>query len=149
MQKKDQTFSKICEFKALVEKGMQKHVKALRSDNGFEYISNEFKKFCSKAGIKRELIVPHNPQLNGVTERKNKIIVGAERAIFHDQGLLLHLWAEASNTTLFVQNRSPHLIPGISTPEKAFSGKKLDVSYFKIFASSIYFHVTKDSRKKL
>jgi hypothetical protein len=43
MQKKDQTFSKFCEFKALVEKESGKQVKALRSDNGGEYISNEFK----------------------------------------------------------------------------------------------------------
>jgi hypothetical protein len=45
MQEKDQTFSKFCEFKALVEKELRKKVKDLRSDNGGEYISNEFKDF--------------------------------------------------------------------------------------------------------
>ena len=77
MQKKDQTFSKFCEFKALVEKELGKKVKALRSDNGGEYISKKFKEFCNKEGIRRELIAPHNPQQNGVTERKNRTIVGA------------------------------------------------------------------------
>jgi hypothetical protein len=48
MQKKDQTFSKFCEFKALVEKESGKQVKALRRDNGGEYISNEFKYFYSR-----------------------------------------------------------------------------------------------------
>ena len=48
MQKKDQTFSKFCEFKALVEKESGKQVKALQSDNGGEYISNKFKDLCSK-----------------------------------------------------------------------------------------------------
>ena len=48
MQKKSETFSKFCEFKALVDKELGKQVKALRSDNGGEYISNEFKYFCSK-----------------------------------------------------------------------------------------------------
>jgi transposase InsO family protein len=62
MQKKDQTFSKFCEFKALVDKESRKKVKALRSDNGGEYISNEFKDFCSREGIQRELIAPQNPQ---------------------------------------------------------------------------------------
>ena len=33
MQKKDQTFAKFCEFKALVEKDTVNKVKALRSDN--------------------------------------------------------------------------------------------------------------------
>ena len=37
----------------------------------------------------------------------------------------------------------------MSTPEEAFTGKKPDVSHFKIFGSSVYVHVTKDTRKKL
>ena len=45
-----------------MEKESGKKVKALRSDNGGEYISNEFKNFYSKEGIRRELIAPHNPQ---------------------------------------------------------------------------------------
>ena len=61
MQKKSETYSKFCEFKALVEKESRKQVKALRSDNGGEYISGEFKDFCIKEGIQRELIAPHNP----------------------------------------------------------------------------------------
>ena len=51
MQKKYQMFSKFLEFKALVEIYKRKHVKALMSDNGGEYISNEFKKFYSKERI--------------------------------------------------------------------------------------------------
>jgi transposase InsO family protein len=89
MQKKDQTFSKFCEFRALVEKESRKQVKDLRSDNGGEYMSNEFKEFCSREGIQRELIVPHNPQQNGVTKRKNRTIVGVARAMLHDQGLVV------------------------------------------------------------
>ena len=71
MQKNSETYSKFCEFKALVEKESWKKVKALRSDNGGEYISDEFKDFCKEEGIRRELIAPHNPQQNGVAERKN------------------------------------------------------------------------------
>jgi hypothetical protein len=46
MQKKDRTFSKFCEFKALVEKELGKQVKALRSNNGGEYISNNSKTYA-------------------------------------------------------------------------------------------------------
>ena len=69
--------------------------------------------------------------------------------MLHDQGLLLHLWAKACNIVVFVQNHSPHRILGMSTLEEAFSGKKPNVSYFKIFGSSFYFHVTKDAKKKI
>jgi hypothetical protein len=149
MQKKDQTFSKFYEYEALVEKESGKQVEALRSNNGGEYISNEFKEFYSREGIRRELIAPHNPQQNGVAERKNRTIVGAARAMLHDQGLLMHLWEEACNTTVYVQNRCPHRLLGMSTPGEAFVGKKLDVSHFKNFGASVYVHVTKDSRKKM
>ena len=84
MQKKHQMFSRFLEFKATVEKDTGKHVKALRSDNGGEYISNEFKNFCNKEGIRRELITPQNPQQNGVAEIKIKTIVGATRVMLHD-----------------------------------------------------------------
>jgi len=39
MQKKDQTFLRFYEFKALAEKESRKKIKALRSDNGGEYVS--------------------------------------------------------------------------------------------------------------
>ena len=60
MRKKDETFSKFVEFKALVEKETSKKVKALRSNNGGEYVLNEFKNLCAKEGIRQELRTPHN-----------------------------------------------------------------------------------------
>ena len=38
MRKKDETFSKFVEFKALVEKDIDKKVKTLRRDNEGEYL---------------------------------------------------------------------------------------------------------------
>jgi hypothetical protein len=69
--------------------------------------------------------------------------------MLHDQGILMHLWAEACNIAIYVKNRCPHRVLGMSTLEEAFAGKKPNVSHFKIFGSSVYVHVTKDSRKKL
>lgn len=131
------------------EKYTGKKVKALRSENGGENISNEFKNFCASEGIRRELIAAHNPQPNAVVERKKKTIVGEAWVMFHDQVLPLHLWEEACNTTVFLQNIIPHWILGMSTLEETFSGKILDVSYIKILVSYVYFHVTKYARKKL
>ena len=39
MQKKDQNFLRFYEFKALAEEESGKKIKALRSDNGGEYVS--------------------------------------------------------------------------------------------------------------
>ena len=47
-------------------------------DNGGEYTSNEFLEYCSSEGIKKEHIVPHTPQQNGVAERKNRTLVDSQ-----------------------------------------------------------------------
>jgi len=39
MKKKDQTFLRFCEFKALAEKECGKKIKGLHSENGGEYVS--------------------------------------------------------------------------------------------------------------
>ena len=79
----------------MVDKEFGKNIKALWSDNGGEYVSNEFNNFCVAERIKQDLMTPHNPQQNGVDGRKNISIIEAVRAMLHDQGLPLHLWAEA------------------------------------------------------
>ena len=91
MKKKDEVFSKFMEYKALVENQTRKKIKALRSDNRREYVPYAFKDLYEKDGIRRELIAPHNPQQNGVAERKNCSIVGAAKAMLHDQALPMFL----------------------------------------------------------
>ena len=55
------------------------------------------------------------------------MIMGVVRAMLHDQGLPIHLWAEVCNTAVYVQNHCPHKKLGMTTPEEAFSGKKPDI----------------------
>ena len=45
----------------------------------------------------------------------------------------MHLWVEACNISVYVQNRCPHRVLGRSTLEEDFTSKKLDVSHFNIF----------------
>jgi hypothetical protein len=61
----------------------------------------------------------------------------------------MHLWAEASSTTVYVQNRSPHKILGYKTPEEVFTGKKPKISHSRIFGCPVFIHVPKEKRTKL
>jgi len=45
--------------------------------------------------------------------------------------------------------RCPHQALGSKTHEEKFTGKKPDVSHFKIFGNPVYFHVPKEKRNKL
>jgi transposase InsO family protein len=121
----------------------------LRSDNGGEYTSRDFSDFYIETRIKREYNVPYNPQQNGVAERKNRSIVEATKAMIHDQNLPMIMWVEASMTTMYVQNMSPHKILKNMTPEEAFTGVKPEVGHFRIFGCPVYIHVPKEKRTKL
>jgi transposase InsO family protein len=120
LKTKDGVLARFQEFKAQVENLTGRKIKVLRSDNGGEYTSRDFSDFCIEAGIKREYTIPYNPQQNGVAERKNRSIVEATKAMIHDQNLPMILWAEASMTTVYVQNRSPHKILKNMTPRRSF-----------------------------
>jgi transposase InsO family protein len=62
LKAKNETFSKFLEFKELIENQTGKHICAMRTDNGGEFESHQFDDFCKEVGIKRQLIVPYNPQ---------------------------------------------------------------------------------------
>ena len=71
------------------------------------------------------------------------------RVMLHDQDLLMHLWAEAARTTMYVQNYTPHRVLKNKTLEEVFFGKKPKVSHLRIFGYPMYIHIPKKKRTKL
>jgi hypothetical protein len=67
---KSDAFESFKARKVMVEKQTERKLKVLRTDNGMEFCSTDFKSFCRKEGIVRHHIIPHTPQQNGVLSRK-------------------------------------------------------------------------------
>ena len=84
-----------------------------------------------------------------MSERKNRAIVGAARAMIHDQGLPLFLWVEACNIVVYLQNRGPHRVLENITPEEAFTGEKPRVGHLRIFGCLTHSYISKEQRTKL
>lgn len=59
IKSKSETLEKFKEFKNLVENETNKKIKTLRTDNGKEYINNEFKLFLCKSGIQHQTSNPY------------------------------------------------------------------------------------------
>jgi ribonuclease HI len=75
MKEKSEVFFRFKEFKATVESMLNKKIKRFRTDNGGEFTSINFNKFCQEQGIRRELSCAYTPQQNGVAERKIRHLV--------------------------------------------------------------------------
>jgi len=81
IKNKSDVFDTFKKWKALVEIETGKKLKCLRSDNGGEYCSKEFDRYCSEHGIRKEKTVPRTPQENGVSERMNRTIMEHARCM--------------------------------------------------------------------
>jgi hypothetical protein len=71
------------------------------------------------------------------------------KTMIHDQYLSMHLWAEATRTSVYVHNILSHGALGFKTHEEMFSGKKPKVSHLKIFGYHVFVHIPKEKRTKL
>eukprot|EP00253_Pinus_taeda_P022677 PITA_22677 len=114
------TFKK---WKALVEIETGNKLKCLRSENGGEYCSKEFDRYCSEHGIHKEKTVPRTSQEKGVLERMNRTIMECARG------------------------PSSSLDGGV--PEEAWTGKTINYSFLKPFGCEAFVHINKENRTKL
>lgn len=148
LQSKSQTFDKFREYKAEVEKEMNKSIKCLRTDNGSEYCNRVFDNFLKSEGIKHQTTAPYTPEQNSVAERANRTIIEKARTLLSEANLRKKYWAEAVNTVVYLKNRSPTKAVKDSVPEELWTGKKVDLSHLKVFGCLAYGLKPKQKRQK-
>jgi transposase InsO family protein len=68
LQSKDEAFDAIKKVHKAAELEKSLKLKALRTDRGGEFNSQEFAEYCEQHGIKHFLTAPYTPQQNGVVE---------------------------------------------------------------------------------
>ena len=138
LKKKSEAFDCFQTFKEFVENECDKKIKCLRSDNGGEYVSNEFNKFCDVNGIKRHFSVTETPQQNGVVERKNRTVVEMARTMLHEAKLSNVLWPQAIHTAVHILNRCLLRNNQSVTPYQMWKGRPANVKHFRIFGCKCY-----------
>jgi hypothetical protein len=149
MKEKSEVFFRFKEFKATVESMLNKKIKRFRTDNGGEFTSINFNKFCQEQGIRRELSCAYTPQQNGVAERKIRHLVETCRSWLYAKNLPKALWAEGMACAAYVINRVPLSPINMKSPYELMFEEKPSVKHFKVFGSICYVHVPDAKRTKL
>lgn len=124
-------------------------VKVVRSDRGSEYVSREFRAYLDEKEIAQDLTTVYTPEQNGAAERDNRTILEAARSMLFAANIHERFWGEASNTAVYILNRTAtRTLDGV-TPYEAWHKVKPSVSHIRIFGCDAYVHVPKELRHKL
>nr|GEV16671.1 hypothetical protein [Tanacetum cinerariifolium] len=146
---KDETSPIFKTFITGIENQLSLKVKVIRSDNGTEFKNNDLNQLCGMKGIKREFSVPRIPQQNGIAKRKNKTLIEAAKTMLAYSLLLIPFWAEAVNTTCYVQNRVLLTKPHNKTPYELLHGRTPSIGFMRPFGCPVTILNTLDSLGKL
>ena len=132
IKSKSEVLSKFVEYVTMMENETDLQVRAIRTDNGGQYTSQYFKKFCADKGVAHQLTNPYTPEQNGVSERLNSTLIESARSMLIHAKMPLKFWAEAVNTAVYLHNRSPTSALKGKTPFESWSGKKPNASNLKV-----------------
>ncbi|KAJ9515742.1 hypothetical protein QJQ45_008622 [Haematococcus lacustris] len=122
--------------------------KAIRTDNGTEYVNSRMREYCASKGIVHQHSAPYSPQQNGAAERLNRTIFEKARSIIHSADISLSFWAHAVKFANHVRCLLP--VSGQPlTPWEAFYGVKPDLSGLRVFGCRVWLHIPDHQRSKL
>ncbi|KAK8661417.1 hypothetical protein V6N13_091022 [Hibiscus sabdariffa] len=125
------------EFKNEVQNQHGKSIKALRSDRGGEYLSQDFDELLKECGTVSQLTPPGTPQWNGVSERRNRTLLDMVRSMMSHTDLPTSFWGYALKATAFTLNRVPSKSVQ-KTPHEMWTGKRPNISFMKIWGCKAY-----------
>ena len=131
MRRKSKAFEKFKEFRAEVENQLGKHIKAIQSDQGGEYLLGDFKDYLTQNGIVSQLTALGTPQQNGIAERRNRTLLEMVRSMMSYSTLPIFFWGYALKTIMHILN----LVPSKSvpnTPKELWSGHKPSIKFLHI-----------------
>ena len=123
--------------------------KAIRSDNGREYVNDNLQQWCRKEGVKLELTAPRTPEQNGVAERYNRTIGELMRAMLSARNVPEHLWTYAAAHAVYVRNRAYTATLPRNTPLERWCGERPNATHLYEFGAPIWVLREGENQSKL
>lgn len=116
MSSKQNIFQNFKNFVAYVSNQFKKSIKAIRSDNGSEFLNHEFRSFLSTSGILHHTSCTYTPQQNARVERKHRHLLEIARSLRFQSGLPHKFWGECLLTATHIVNKLPTPVLHNKTP---------------------------------
>ena len=137
MRHKSESFEMFKRYRCEVEKQLGKNIKTLRSDRGGEYLSNEFLTYLRENGILSQWTPPGTPQLNGVSERRNRTLLDMVRSMMGFADLPVSFWGYALESACYILNNVPSKSVD-KTPYEIWTGRKPIISHLRVWGCPAY-----------
>jgi transposase InsO family protein len=148
LQEKSQTQETLKRFLRRDQNEFVLRIKNIRSDNGTEFKNSQIEGFLKEESIKHEFSSPYTPQQNGVVERKNRTLLDMTMTMLDVYKTPDQFWAETINTACYSINRLYlHWILK-KTSYEILTGKKPNVSYFRVFGSKCFLLIKRGRNSK-
>ncbi|KAJ9561764.1 hypothetical protein OSB04_006924 [Centaurea solstitialis] len=130
---KSETFEKFKEFQNEVQNQLDRKIK--------------FLSHLRECGIVSQLTPPYTPQMNGVSERRNRTLLDMVRSMMCHSTLPVSFWGHALETAENILNKVPTESVE-KTPYELWTGKKPKLSFLKIWGCEVYVKRTTSEKLK-
>ena len=131
-------------FKIEVENQLNKRIKGVRSDRGGEFYGRSdasseqcprsFARYLEQLGIFPQYTMPGTPSMNGIAERRNRILQDMVRSMMAESLLHIRLWGEALKIAIYLLKRVPTK-ETIKIPNELWTRRKPSLKHLHIWGS--------------
>jgi hypothetical protein len=140
MRHKYETYHYLTLFCAMVKTQFKCTVQQVRSDHGFEFISNPMQTYFQQNGIVHQLSCVNTPQQNGVVECKHRHLLEVARALRFQAHLPISFWGECILTAAYLINYTPTPLLLGKTPYELLFHSSPSYSHIRVFGCLCYAH---------
>ena len=121
------------------------YVKAVRVDNGFEFLS--MRNFFRFRGIEYQRTCVYTQQQNGIVERKHRHILTIAHALLFQSCLPLTFWGECVLTAAYLINRLSSPLLSKKSPFDLLYNRSPSLDHLKVFGCLCYATVVHPTQK--
>jgi transposase InsO family protein len=140
MKNKSEVFSHFQEFYNFVENQFNAKIKIFRTDNGTEFVNQNFSNFFKQKGILHQTTCVYTPEQNGVSERKNRHLLEMTRVLLFQNNVPKRFWSDAVLTSTYLINRLSSAMLEYKSPLELLYQRKIKINHLRVFGCTCFVH---------